>query len=148
VTLRVGIYARGTKNYSDGSPTPTGADATLNHDPNGNWQNAISYCHDLSEAGGVVTCPIPTLDVGLGTAHSDWRLPTQKELMHLHNADISGLNQTANLTSRYGSTHSQFWSASTISYSTDSAWTVHLSKGSLVAEVKSLTSQSRVICVR
>lgn len=41
-----------------------------------NWQNAINYCHNLGESCGVITSPIPTLDVGLGTAHTDWRLPT------------------------------------------------------------------------
>jgi hypothetical protein len=191
-----GIYATGTKNYSDGSPTPTGADATLNHDPNGNWQdltpgivpggapsatntnpgcnaadkfcvfrelisglmvtevsasyynwqNAISYCHNLGEAGGVITSPIPTLDVGLGAAHSDWRLPTQKELTHLSTAGIRGLNQTAGLVTLFGNVDSWFWSASAPSVKTSAAWMVNLHNGYVLYDPMTFTN--RVVCVR
>lgn len=190
-----GIYSTGAKNYSDGAPTATGADGSLLHDPNGNWQDltpgvvpgggpsgntnpgcnatdkfcvfreltsgllvtevsagyhtwvdAISYCDELGETGGVVEDPLPTLDVGLGTAHSDWRLPTLKELVHLQNASIRGLNQTAALLSSFGDLEMWFWSATSASDGTAVAWNVYLYYGWVFDGLK--TNTGRVICVK
>jgi hypothetical protein len=182
-----GIYATG-----DTATGNTGADASLAHDPDGNWQdltpgivpgganstntangcnaadkhcvfrelisglmvtevsaatyvwaNAISYCHNLGEAGGAVTTPIPVIG---GATYSDWRLPTQKELMQLYNAGIRGLNQTSNLTAVFGDVDPVFWSSSSVSGNASSARSVHLSGGESDFATKSLVN--RVICVR
>lgn len=189
------IYATGAKDYSDASPCPTGADATLNHDPNGNWQDltpgivpggadstntapgcnavdkfcvfrelssdmmvtevssnfytwdeAITYCHNLGDAAGFINSPIPTLDVGLGTAHSDWRLPTQKELAHLWIAGLRGLNQTTSLVTSFGNISVFFWSATSRSADTTVAWTSNMGQGNGGFSPK--TNVSRAVCVR
>jgi hypothetical protein len=155
-----GIYATGASTSG-----ATGADASLGHDADGNWQDltpgivpggaasnnpaagcnhtdkfcvfrelisgllvtevsasqytfsdAINYCDKLGKTGGVIPTPIPTVDVGIGTSHAAWRLPTQKEMQHLSNAGIRGLNQTANLVTTYGSVDGEFWSSTTTSF--------------------------------
>lgn len=80
-----------------------------------NWQGALNYCHTLGEPGNAVPAlqfPMPVIG---GAAYSDWRLPTQKELYHLYNAGIRGLNQTSNLTSLYGDVDVDFYSSTTLS---------------------------------
>jgi hypothetical protein len=184
-----GIYATG--NTATGN---TGADATLAHDANGNWQdltpgiipaatptnstntangcnaadkhcvfrelisglmvtevsaatytwqNAINYCHNLGEAGGAVTSPIPFIG---GASHSDWRLPTQKELMQLYSAGVRGLNQTSNLITFFGDVDTNFWSSSSVTYFTSDAWDVDLSSGDMGNLAK--TDTRRAVCVR
>jgi len=182
-----GIFATG-----DTATGNTGADASLAHDPNGNWQdltpgilpgganstntangcnasdkhcvfrelisglmvtevsattytwaNAISYCHNLGEAGGAVTSPIPVIG---GATYSDWRLPTQKELMQIYQGGVRGLNQTSNLTTFFGDVDTWFWSSSSMSDVTSNAWYVHLGYGYTGANVK--TDARRVVCVR
>jgi hypothetical protein len=185
-----GIYATG--NTATGN---TGADATLAHDPNGNWQdltpgilpgganstntangcnasdkhclfkelisglmvtevsattytwaNAIAYCETLGESGHPVTAlrsPIPVIG---GSTYTDWRLPTQKELMQLYNAGVRDLNQTSNLTTFFGSLQNWFWSSSSVSYNTSTAWYVYLDGGGTNNYVK--TDAGRIVCVR
>jgi len=182
-----GIYATG-----DTATGNTGADASLAHDPNGNWQdltpgilpggsnstntangcnasdkhcvfrelisglmvtevsattytwaNAISYCHNLGEAGGAVTSHIPVIG---GATYSDWRLPTQKELMQIYQGGVRGLNQTSNLTTFFGDVDTWFWSSSSVSNDTSFAWLVNLYHGSTYGYSK--TNTSRVVCVR
>ncbi|MCA2959034.1 MAG: DUF1566 domain-containing protein [Silvanigrellales bacterium] len=186
-----GIYATGST--ADGN---TGADATLAHDPNGNWQditpnfapggqssdnlgggdgcnhadkhcvfrelisglmvtevsasshtwqNAIDFCHTLGESGNPVVAlrsPIPVI----GATYTDWRLPTQKELMQMYNAGARGLNQTSNLTTFFGSVMTQFWSSSSVSWSASSAWAVGLHVGSAADTGK--TNTRMAVCVR
>ena len=107
------------------------------------WQNAITYCHNLGEAGGAITNPIPVIG---GAAYSDWRLPTQKELMHLYNAGIKGLSQTSALATNYGNVNDYFWSSSSVSHSTSYAWHVYLGNGNSYYSDK--TYSYRVVCVR
>jgi hypothetical protein len=184
-----GIYATG-----DTASGNTGADASLAHDPQGNWQdltpgiipaatptnstntnngcnasdkhcvfrelisglmvtevsatsytwqNAITYCHNLGEAGGAITNPIPVIG---GASYSDWRLPTQKELMQLSNAGIRGLNQTSNLMTFFGDVDASFWSSSSVSYNASNAWSVNLYNGTTGDNGKTLTN--RAVCVR
>lgn len=107
------------------------------------WWNANGYCDSLGEAGGVVASPIPIIG---GYTYVDWRSPTQKELLHLYNAGITGLNQTSNLTMYFGSTTAFFWSASTVSNQTVNAWNVVLNSGNLNEASK--PDFNKVICVR
>jgi hypothetical protein len=107
------------------------------------WQNAITYCHNLGEAGGAITNPIPVIG---GASYSDWRLPTQKELMQLSNAGIRGLNQTSNLMTFFGDVDASFWSSSSVSYNTSLAWGVYLPNGD--AFVNDKTYATRAVCVR
>jgi hypothetical protein len=184
-----GIYATGSTATEN-----TGADASLAHDANGNWQDltpgivpggapsstnaangcnatdkhcvfrelisglmvteisalgynwtgAITYCNNLGEDGGAVTSPIPVIG---GESYSDWRLPTQKELMQLAVASIKGLNQTAALRTNFGNVDAYtFWSSSSASYSTTNAWNVYLSEGATNDAGK--TGTYRAVCVR
>ena len=184
-----GIYATG-----DTTTGNTGADASVAHDANGNWQdltpgiipaatvtnstntadgcnaidkhcvfkelisglmvtevaaigyrwwNANGYCDSLGDASGVVASPIPIIG---GFTYTDWRLPTQKELLQLYNAGITGLNQTSNLTTYFGSTSGFFWSASTVSYRTAGSWNVVLNNGTSHDSEK--PNFGTVICVR
>jgi hypothetical protein len=184
-----GIYATGSTATEN-----TGADASLAHDANGNWQDltpgivpggapsstnaangcnatdkhcvfrelisglmvteisalgynwtgAITYCNNLGEDGGAVTSPIPVIG---GESYSDWRLPTQKELMQLAVASIKGLNQTAALRTNFGNFDNYyFWSSSSVSYYTTDAWFVYLSDGGTYPNAKSDTY--RAVCVR
>jgi hypothetical protein len=167
-----GIYSTG----SNASGT-TGADSTLSHDPNGNWQDltpgvvpaatttassnptngcnasdkhcvfrdlisglmvtesspsglllndAIQYCDKLGEASGAVAHPIPIIG---GATYTDWRLPTQKELMTLYASGVLGLNETADLKTFFGDLANKFWSATVYSGDTSLAWWVRLSSG-------------------
>jgi hypothetical protein len=107
------------------------------------WQNAITYCHNLGEAGGAITNPIPVIG---GASYSDWRLPTQKELMQLSNAGIRGLNQTSNLMTFFGDVDASFWSSSSVSVDSSYAWVVYLGGGYTSNFDK--TDAVRAVCVR
>jgi hypothetical protein len=112
------------------------------------WQNALNYCHNLGEAGGVVTSPIPIIG---GATYTDWRLPTQKELMQLYNAGVRGLNQTSNLTIFFGSVDTNFWSSSSLSGFASRAWHVTLNDGVTYDSGKAnyaKTDTHRAVCVR
>jgi hypothetical protein len=106
------------------------------------WEGAITYCHNLGKFGD----PIPTLETGLSQGHSDWRLPTQKELTHLANASILGLNQTTTLLNSFGNLSTGFWTATSLSGSTGAAWRVGLHFGQVATTAK--TSSFSVVCVR
>jgi hypothetical protein len=161
-----GIYATGSTATGN-----TGADESLAHDPNGNWQdltpgvlpgganstntangcnatdkhcvfkelvsglmvtevsatthtwaNGISYCHTLGESGNPVVAlrsPIPVIG---GATFSDWRLPTQKELMQLYQGGVRGLNQTTSLTTFFGDVVVSIWSSTSSSEDSTNAW--------------------------
>jgi Protein of unknown function (DUF1566) len=89
-----------------------------------NWANAVSYCDGLTHNG-----------------KSDWRIPTQKELMNAYEHGIRS-TQSANFVSSF----LYFWSGSTVSYNTNSAWHVNLASGLTYPNLKNNTSS--VICVR
>ena len=112
------------------------------------WDVAINYCETLGEVGHPVAAlraPIPTIG---SASYTDWRLPTQKELMGLYNAGIRGLNQTSTLTGKFGSVAGPyFWSSSTVSGGTTLAWSVNLADGyTYPSNLK--TNAFRVVCVR
>jgi hypothetical protein len=89
------------------------------------WADAVTYCDGLTHNG-----------------KTDWRIPTQKELM---NAAEHGIHSTksANFVSNF---NTPFWSGSTVSDNTDSAWLVYLAHGSTYTNFKHGTGS--VICVR
>jgi len=108
------------------------------------WQDALTYCNNLGEAGGSITNPIPVTGPA---SYTDWRLPTQKELMQLYQGGVRGLNQTSNLTVFFGDVDDAFWSSSSVSYNTSAAWYVHLYEGSIYDGGKNGT-MVRAVCVR
>jgi len=92
-----------------------------------NWAQAKSYC--------------AALDLG---GHSDWRLPSMKELQTI--VDETRVNPAIDA-SVFPSTPSEyFWSSSPVSGSTPHAWYVHFSNGYPDFDVVSNTY--RVRCVR
>ena len=88
------------------------------------WESTISYCENLNYGG-----------------YSDWRLPTQKELMQAYVDGIWSQRGPTKL-----SLMSYVWSATTVSYSTTAAWMVYLNYGSIAASNK--TSSGYALCVR
>ncbi|MCA2962139.1 MAG: DUF1566 domain-containing protein [Silvanigrellales bacterium] len=106
------------------------------------WYNSISYCHNLGEGGGVVTSPIPIIG---GASYSDWRLPTQKELMHLYSAGIRSLNQTASLQTTFGNVSEWFWS-STSGSGSGNTFEVNISRGSSTLVTRDEVNP--LVCVR
>jgi len=89
------------------------------------WQNAITQCDNLNYGG-----------------YTDWRLPTQKELMQAYTDGVWSQKAATklNLSSSY------YWSSSTVSTNTTFAWVVRPSDGFTDANDKTLTY--RVVCVR
>jgi len=109
------------------------------------WANALDYCHTLGESGHPVVAlrsPIPVI----GASYTDWRLPTQKELMHLYQGGVRGLNQTSNLTTYFGTVNAGFWASSTESGDATYAWYVSMNAGYQGTGLK--TVAQKVICVR
>lgn len=95
-------------------------DATLR-----NWETAITYCEGLTSGG-----------------YTDWRLPTQKELLQGYTDGIWSQNTPTklNLSANY------FWTATTSASTTTFAWVTYLDDGSMATVTKTNTYQS--ICIR
>jgi hypothetical protein len=93
-----------------------------------NWSAALLYCDNLTY-----------------NTKSDWRLPTQKELV---SAYIDGIMSTANATNWITTTNlrQNYWSSSSQSTFITNAWSVNLAYGGPSLSDKSSTY--RVICVR
>jgi hypothetical protein len=106
------------------------------------WDNAISHCDNLTNYGG----------------HSDWRLPTQKELQEAYIHGIRDVGYKGSGTIRpSGDTLDNnddfmaivdgwFWSASTLSNLTSDAWGVLLGNGHTDNVGK--TNSVQILCVR
>ncbi len=112
-----------------------------------NWVNSINYCDTLGESGNPVVAlrsPIPVI----GATYTDWRLPTQKELMQLYQGGVRGLNQTSNLTTFFGDVDRHFWSSSSLSNNNSNAWRVHLGYGYAFDYGNGKTDTNGVVCVR
>jgi hypothetical protein len=91
------------------------------------WPQAINDCDALTHNG-----------------QSDWRLPTQKELMDAYNHGIRSAAH-ANWISE-ASMASHFWSGSTVSHTTLGAWVVDLAVG-FTGDVGKVNGLG-VVCVR
>ena len=95
-----------------------------------NWSQAINICDVLSFNG-----------------QTDWRLPTQKELMEAYTHGIRSAASTNWITeAQIGAIAAYFWSGSSVSNVNDEAWFVHLAKGITLSDGKANTKQ--VVCVR
>lgn len=83
------------------------------------WQEAVDYC--------------AALDLG---GHTDWRLPTRRELSYLVNIDTVFPNPYINTTYFPECHWIGYWSSSTYAYDPDRAWYVYFANGGLDAEAK------------
>jgi hypothetical protein len=92
------------------------------------WNGAINYCDALSHNGA-----------------TDWRLPTQKELMDAYSHGVRSA-ASANWITAANMAADYFWSASSVSNFTLNAWYVSLALGGTAVNVK--TNGSFVACVR
>lgn len=110
----------GQNNYvdnGDGTVTDTMSNLVWQKDDDGvarNWQSALAYCENLSLAGS-----------------SDWRLPDVKELSSLVTIIPSDETYYAPAISAtyFPTAKSDYWSSTTIKYSTEYAWYVRFSSG-------------------
>ena len=93
------------------------------------WSQAINTCDALSFNG-----------------QTDWRLPTQKELMEAYTHGIRSAATTNWITE--GNMINNFWSGSSFSGSTDWAWFVHLAQGYSYYPSKTTSYSQHVVCVR
>ena len=102
----------------------SGLEYTENQGATYNWTNAINQCDGLTYAG-----------------LSDWRLPTQKELMK---ATIDGIADLQG--SEFGDTSLPYWSSSSTSNATTYALQLYLNKGYGINSLK--TGSAYITCVR
>jgi len=91
------------------------------------WEDAISYCEDLSLTG-----------------HTDWRLPNIKELESI--TDDSVTNPAINTYFFPDANASSYWSSTTDAFSSSSTWCINFSLGSVSSASKSYYYYVR--CVR
>ena len=88
---------------------------------------------------------INTCDALIHNSQSDWRLPTQKELMEAYTHGIWSA-ASANWMTEFDMSANYFWSGSSVSFYPSDAWRVNLAKGLTHNAFKS--SPSQVVCVR
>lgn len=92
------------------------------------WNAAVAYCDGLSWNG-----------------QTDWRLPTQKELMEAYNHGLYSA-ATSNWINTAHMIADEFWSATTASYFGGSAWFVDFDEGRSRENLK--TELRLVTCIR
>ncbi|MGD9974380.1 MAG: DUF1566 domain-containing protein [Desulfatirhabdiaceae bacterium] len=103
----------GYVNNGNGTVTDTSTGLTWQQETPDNamtWQQALAYCEGLSLGG-----------------HTDWRLPTKKELRSL--VDYSRYNPAINTTYFPDTAASWYWSSTTYAYNTNYAWYVYFDYG-------------------
>ena len=93
------------------------------------WESALNYCEGLSLAG-----------------HSDWRLPNIKELESL--VDYSRDNPAIDKTVFPNARAASYWSATTVTDSSTSAWSVMFYYGTVISHYKKDSASAYVRCVR
>jgi len=94
------------------------------------WSDAGNYCTNLSLGG-----------------YSDWRMPTQKELMTVTDYSIPGPGPTINASYFPNTQGSYYWSSTTDAYDAGSAWDVYFGSGSVYSYSQSYPP-NYVRCVR
>ena len=100
------------------------------------WDAAIVECGDTMNAtGGAGGGPF--------AGETNWRLPTQKELMAAYVHGVKGF-EDANF---IPDLHQYFWAASSNSLNTSMAWIVYLDNGASGMTNKVFATTS-VVCVR
>ena len=104
------------------------------------WNTAWSTC--LTTLNGT---PYGTNSVPGYNGQTGWRLPTQKELMDAYNHGIRSA-ASDNWITEDSMDDNYFWSGSSVSYTTYSAWNVNLARGHTNDTYKLNTKQ--VVCVR
>ena len=92
-----------------------------------NWSVAINTCDALTFNG-----------------QTDWRLPTQKELMEAYAHGVRSAASDNWMTEAH--INGYFWSGSSVSNNTGNAWGVYLAKGNAYGNLK--TNPYQVVCVR
>ena len=93
------------------------------------WPQAINDCDALTFNG-----------------KTDWRLPTQKELMEASTHGVRSAASTNWITAT--NIGGDFWSGSSVSNATRNAWTVNLGTGASSGGTEKSQPAARVVCVR
>lgn len=91
-----------------------------------NWYKASGTYHANSNPSSQDVCGSLTLG-----GHSDWRLPSKKELMSIVDYNIPYSGAAIN-TTYFPNPHAYFWSSTTVAGHPDYAWTVGFGAGSVV----------------
>jgi hypothetical protein len=116
----------GTNLTMSANATATASNVTVTVN-SARWNGAVAYCDGLSYNGA-----------------TDWRIPTQKELMEIYAHGVRSA-ASANWITEANMQNNYFWSGSSVSFSTDSAWYANLALGSYVGNK---TDGFQVACVR
>jgi hypothetical protein len=99
------------------------------------WNTCVTTLNNTTYAGN---------SVAGYNGQTGWRLPTQKELMEAYTHGIRSAASTNWITESHF--NSYFWSGSSVSSGTTSAWYVHLAYGATNSGSK--TNAYQVVCVR